>query len=81
MLGLKQPAMVQLERRMDVCLSALRDFIEAAGGNLELMVEISGIESVRLGSFEDLHSADEDEAALPLALNAKATRMNRVDFA
>jgi hypothetical protein len=41
-LGVKQPSVVRIERRTDLYLSALRRFVEAAGGALELRVELPG---------------------------------------
>lgn len=39
-LGVKQPAVVKIERRADLYRSTLRRFVEAAGGTLELRVEL-----------------------------------------
>lgn len=41
-LGVKQPAVVKMERQTDLYLSTLRRFVEAAGGTLELRVELPG---------------------------------------
>jgi DNA-binding XRE family transcriptional regulator len=41
-LGIKQPAIVKMERQTDLYLSTLRRFVEAAGGKLELRVELPG---------------------------------------
>lgn len=41
-LGIKQPAVVKMERQADLYLSTLRRFVEAAGGTLELRVELPG---------------------------------------
>ena len=41
-LGVKQPAVVKIERQADLYLSTLRRFVEAAGGKLELRVELPG---------------------------------------
>ena len=41
-LGIKQPAIVKIERQTDLYLSTLRRFVEAAGGKLELRVELPG---------------------------------------
>lgn len=58
-LGVRQPAVAQLEKRTDVYLSTLRQYIEAAGGRLDLIVEMPGMEPVRLTGFSDLHADDE----------------------
>ncbi|HKT14623.1 MAG TPA: XRE family transcriptional regulator [Allosphingosinicella sp.] len=41
-LGIKQPAVVKIERQADLYLSTLRRFVEAGGGKLELRVELPG---------------------------------------
>ncbi|TPE64460.1 helix-turn-helix domain-containing protein [Sandaracinobacter neustonicus] len=41
-LGIKQPSVVKIERQTDLYLSTLRRFVEAAGGKLELRVELPG---------------------------------------
>ncbi|MGH6786811.1 MAG: XRE family transcriptional regulator [Novosphingobium sp.] len=41
-LGIKQPGIVKIERQTDLYLSTLRRFVEAAGGKLELRVELPG---------------------------------------
>ena len=41
-LGIKQPAVLKIERQTDLYLSTLRRFVEAAGGKLELRVELPG---------------------------------------
>lgn len=42
-LGIKQPSVVKMERQTDLYLSTLRRFVEAAGGKLELRVELPGV--------------------------------------
>lgn len=39
-LGIKQPSVLKIERQTDLYLSTLRRFVEAAGGTLELRVEL-----------------------------------------
>ena len=41
-LGIKQPSVHKIERQTDLYLSTLRRFVEAAGGTLELRVELPG---------------------------------------
>ncbi|MDR2187518.1 MAG: helix-turn-helix domain-containing protein [Azonexus sp.] len=41
-LGIKQPSVLKIERQTDLYLSTLRRFVEAAGGKLELRVELPG---------------------------------------
>ena len=47
-LGVKQPAVLKIERQIDLYLSTLRRFVEAAGGTLELRVELPGTGVMRL---------------------------------
>lgn len=47
-LGVKQPAIVKIERQTDLYLSTLRRFVEAAGGTLELRVELPGTGVIHL---------------------------------
>ena len=41
-LGIKQPSVHKIEKQTDLYLSTLRRFVEAAGGSLELLVELQG---------------------------------------
>ena len=41
-LGIKQPSVLKMERQADLYISTLRRFVEAAGGTLELRVELPG---------------------------------------
>lgn len=41
-LGIKQPSVAKIEKQTDLYLSTLRRFVEAAGGKLELRVELPG---------------------------------------
>ena len=53
-LGVKQPAIVKIERQTDLYLSTLRRFVEAAGGTLELRVELPGSGVMRLTGMGEL---------------------------
>ena len=41
-LGIKQPSVAKIVKQTDLYLSTLRRFVEAAGGKLELRVELPG---------------------------------------
>ena len=56
-LGVKQPAIVKMERQTDLYLSTLRRFVEAAGGTLELRVELPGSGVMRLTGMGELNSS------------------------
>ena len=54
-LGVKQPAVLKMERQTDLYLSTLRRFVEAAGGTLELRVELPGKGVLHLTGMADLN--------------------------
>jgi DNA-binding XRE family transcriptional regulator len=56
-LGIKQPSVVKIERQTDLYLSTLRRFVEAAGGKLELRVELPGKGVLHLTGVGELTSA------------------------
>lgn len=55
-LGIKQPSVLKIERQADLYLSTLRRFVEAAGGTLELRVELPGKGVLRLTGLGELKS-------------------------
>lgn len=55
-LGIKQPAVLKIERQTDLYLSTLRRFVEAAGGTLELRVELPGKGVMHLTGMGELSS-------------------------
>ena len=54
-LGVKQPAVLKIERQTDLYLSTLRRFVEAAGGTLELRVELPGSGVMRLTGMGEIN--------------------------
>lgn len=54
-LGIKQPSVHKIEQQTDLYLSTLRRFVEAAGGTLELRVNLPGQPTIRLTGLADLH--------------------------
>ncbi len=54
-LGIKQPSVHKMEKQADLYISTLRRFVEAAGGKLELHVELPGKGSFRLSGIGDIH--------------------------
>jgi Helix-turn-helix domain len=56
-LGVKQPAIVKIERQTDLYLSTLRRFVEAAGGTLELRVELPGTGVMRLTGMGEINQS------------------------
>lgn len=55
-LGVKQPSVLKIERQTDLYLSTLRRFVEAAGGTLELRVELPGKGVLHLTGLGELKS-------------------------
>src|SRR3954447_23121510 len=53
-LGVKQPSVLKIERQTDLYLSTLRRFVEAAGGTLELRVELPGKGVLHLTGMGDI---------------------------
>jgi DNA-binding XRE family transcriptional regulator len=59
-LGVKQPSVLKIERQTDLYLSTLRRFVEAAGGTLELRVELPGTGVMRLTGMGELSQGSID---------------------
>lgn len=59
-LKIGQDTVSRLERRTDMLLSTLDDYVQALGGRLELNVEFPGHKKIRLKS---LHEPGEDNEA------------------
>lgn len=57
-LGVTQPAIVKIERQTDLYLSTLRRFVEAAGGTLELRVELPGTGPFTLTGIGEIDGRD-----------------------
>ncbi|HEU4968870.1 XRE family transcriptional regulator [Sphingomonas sp.] len=55
-LKIKQPSVHKIEKQTDLYLSTLRRYVEAAGGKLELRVELPGKGVMRLEGVGDLHA-------------------------
>ena len=53
-LGKKQPSVQKMERQADFYVSTLRRFVEAAGGKVEIRVELPGKAPVVLREFSEL---------------------------
>jgi hypothetical protein len=55
-LGAKQPSVLKIERQTDLYLSTLKRFVEAAGGTLELRVDLPGQGVLHLTGMGDLNA-------------------------
>jgi len=78
-LKIKQPSVSKLERRADMYLSTLRSYIEAIGGDLELVVHLPSLPAVRLNRLGDAFSSSPGTGASakrkrPMAKSAAAKR-------
>ena len=56
-LGIKQPSVLKIERQANLYLSTLRRVIEAAGGKLELRVELPGTGAFTLTGVGEIDDA------------------------
>lgn len=62
-LNIKQPSVSKIERQADMYLSTLRNYIEAIGGELDLVVRLPSRAPVRLHRLGDLLEASPDGGA------------------
>jgi DNA-binding XRE family transcriptional regulator len=53
-LGIKQASVSDLEKRSDLLLSTLREYVEALGGELQLRASFPGREPVTIKAFSDV---------------------------
>ena len=56
-LGVKQPSVLKIERQTDLYLSTLRRFVEAAGGTLELRIDLPGTGAFTLTGVGEIDAA------------------------
>lgn len=61
-LKIGQDTVSRLERRTDMLLSTLSEYVNALGGRLELNVEFPGHKKVRLKSLHELKDSNEEAA-------------------
>lgn len=55
-LNIQQAAVSKLERRTDMYISTLRDFVRAMGGDLEIIARFPDRRPVRITQFHDLEA-------------------------
>ncbi len=53
-LKIKQPSVSKIEKQADMYLSTLRSYVEAVGGELELLVKLPSHPTLRLNHFGDI---------------------------
>ena len=56
LLGVKQGSISDLEKRSDILLSTLREYIQALGGELQLRATFPGRPAVTIKTFSDVGS-------------------------
>jgi transcriptional regulator with XRE-family HTH domain len=58
-LNMGQDGISRLEKRSDLLLSTLRNYVEAVGGSLTLVAQFPDKEPVAIGGFGEIAAADE----------------------
>lgn len=53
-LGIKQPSVSKIERQTDMYLSTLRNYVEAIGGELDIVVRLPGHRPVRVTHLAEI---------------------------
>jgi len=56
-LNISQPAVSKIEKQTDMYLSTLRGYVEAMGGELDVIVRLPGRGPVKVRSLEDVTSS------------------------
>src|SRR5271155_2428250 len=56
-LRISQPAVSKIEKQTDMYLSTLRSYVEAIGGELDVIVRLPNRKPVKVKSLEDLDAA------------------------
>lgn len=56
LLDMKQANVSKVEKRTDMLISTLRNYVEALGGTLELVANLPGRSPVKLEGFRDLNT-------------------------
>ncbi|MER8954556.1 helix-turn-helix domain-containing protein [Mesorhizobium sp. M0833] len=59
-LNIKQPSVSKIEKQADMYLSTLRSYVEAVGGELELVVKLPSRRAFRLQHLGDVGATPED---------------------
>ncbi len=64
LLGIKQENVSRLERRNNIHLSTLKDYIHALGGKLHLIVEFPNQEPIEIKDSESIEPSDSPESTV-----------------
>ncbi|MDF2810372.1 MAG: family transcriptional regulator [Microvirga sp.] len=71
-LNVKQPSVSKIEKQADMYLSTLRSYVEAVGGELELIVRLPSHAPLRLKRLGDVTRSAEVPDARPVKRRLKA---------
>lgn len=55
-MGIKQPSVSKIEHQADMYISTLRQYVEALGGAMDIVVRLPGHRPVKLSKLGDAHS-------------------------
>lgn len=59
-LRISQPAVSKMEHQADMTLSALRSYVGAMGGTVDVVINLPGHRPVKFESFKDIEEEDTD---------------------
>jgi transcriptional regulator with XRE-family HTH domain len=76
-LGIKQETISRLEKRSDMLLSTLRGYVEAMGGELDLLAKFPDHPPVRLKTLAPVLAQNEPAAGKPLPTATRPRRRAR----
>ncbi len=62
-LNMGQDGVSRLEKRSDLLLSTLRNYVEAVGGSLTLVAQFPGQDPIAIGRLGDIATSNENEKA------------------
>ena len=70
-LNMGQDGVSRLEKRSDLLLSTLRNYVEAVGGNLTLVAQFPDKEPIAIGGFGEIAATEETQKAKRRAAHAR----------
>jgi transcriptional regulator with XRE-family HTH domain len=70
-LNMGQDGVSRLEKRSDLLLSTLRNYVEAVGGSLTLVAQFPNKEPIAIGGFREIVAAEEKEKTKSPAAHAR----------
>jgi transcriptional regulator with XRE-family HTH domain len=76
-LKIKQPSVSKIEKQTDMYLSTLRSYVEAIGGELDLIVRLPARRAVRLNRLGDVLDGSPKGKSQPRVARARPARKTR----